>query len=573
VKQIVKKFYSRYRQPIKKLAFVIALSLPVVLYTWKFAITERDGIFGGADWDQFSQMYEAARISIMEYGQFPWWNPWVVGGIPLFANPQFGLFALPTPFVLLFGTVQGLHFAVMAYFLIGFWSMFLLLQRLRANNTLMHVLLAYIWVFSGFATLRIFGGHLTFAVYLLAPLLFLCLLNIERKRWWLWLALSASLLVHTAPHYLTIEALLICVPIALLRLNRSYKAKPKLGLLTHWRPYLYALGAFAVLSGAKLYYTLQYLHDYPRVIGLDPPVDLKIFFGSLIFREPIDPISFAGEPYGWVEYGNYIGIVTLMLFSYLVFRKFENIKNITQRDWILLFGIVLFALLSLGSFAIFSPFTILHIFPIFDQMRVPSRFICWLTFALILFLSQLPKTKIIYIALIVSAIDVFAANYATLNLNDQKPYKDQQPKSTQFEQYEFYDTDPKLGQIGILSINDLRLFKATQNNYGEVYGYEPVLNVGEYYFSPGTKRCGINKGCSFILTGNAQLKEWTPHRITIERTSDGPIKLNMNPGSVWNINGKDVFKDYNVLELTKDFEITDTSKTIVISFSTKPSIL
>jgi hypothetical protein len=77
------------------------LSLPILLFTLRFSILDaRMGLSG--DWAYFLQIYEAARLSILEYHQFPWWNPWNLGGVPLYANPQFGLVSIQMPLVLLF---------------------------------------------------------------------------------------------------------------------------------------------------------------------------------------------------------------------------------------------------------------------------------------------------------------------------------------------------------------------------------------------------------------------------------------------------------------------------------------
>jgi hypothetical protein len=550
--------------------FIFLLSLPVVLYAWHFAIVNRRSVFAAADWDEFSQMYEAARISILKYHQFPWWNPWSVGGEPLFGNPQFGLFSIPMALVLLFGTVVGLHLTVMVYFILGFWGMYLLLEKLGTRSRIISALLSYIWTFSGFATLHMIGGHLTFSVYLLAPWAFLTLLNIERRFGWLWFALVISLMIHTAPHYMSVETVLICLPLLFVKATRTLKASPHAKtkqVLIALKPYIFAAGLILLLTGVKLIYTFQFLHQYPRLTPVDPPESLKLFIASLTFRHPANPTTLSNTAYGWVEYGNYIGVITLGLFSYFVIRKLEKLRSFTLREWALLVSIFLAGLISLGSFAKLSPFNILHHFPLFDQMRVPSRFICWLTFGIIIFLAKLPAKKIIYIFLAISALDVFGANYTLLNSGAQPAYIAPSHPSRQFEQYEFYKADPALGQIGILSLQNLRLLQATQNNYGEIYAYEPVLNIGEYYYLPGTKRCGVNKSCHFVLTNNARVIEWSPHKIIIQRTASGPIKLNMNPGKVWKVNGKSVFANYRILELGQDFVINDTSKKIVVKYS------
>jgi hypothetical protein len=240
------------------------------------------------------------------------------------------------------------------------------------------------------------------------------------------------------------------------------------------------------------------------------------------------------------------------------------VRSISLQEWLIAGATVLAALISLGAFWILSPFNILHHLPVFEQMRVPSRFIAWVGLGIVLMLSRLPRTPLFYGILIISVLDVFSANYAVINYPQAKYV--QAHSNRQFQQYEFYQTDPSLGVMGIMNIQNLRLLRATQQNYGEVYGYEPILNTAEFYFLPGTNRCGINKGCEFVVTKNAKVISWSPHHIKLQRTAPGAIKLNMNPGKVWYVNGQKAFPKSRILELQQDFTITDKSNTIDVQF-------
>ena len=560
----------RAKLTARDILYGLIVALPVLIFVFKFSILNRHGIFLGEDWGQFAQTYEAARQSILRYHQFPWWNPWMNGGQPLFANPQFGLFSIQMLLVLVFGTVSGLHYSMLVYFMAGFLGIYRLLQRLGSDNRLMTVLLSYIWIFSTFTTWHLGGGHLTFSIYLIAPWALLTILNIRRRRGWLWFGLVISFMILSAAHYLTIETMVICGVVAFTQIIRIlYKSHPK-DLMAYWpilKPYAFAVLLILILCGMRLFYTFQFIHEYPRLEALDAPESLRLFITSVTFRRPIDPLMFKGN-YGWVEYADYFGIITIVLFSYLLLKRLENIKSLTLKDWFTIGGVFLGVAITVGSFVSFSPYSLLHHLPIFNQMRVPSRFICWVVLAIIIFLIKLPKKPLIFILLTLSAIDVFAASYPIINY-DQKPYVQEVSMSREFQQYEFYQTTPDLGQIGILNIQNFRLLRATQQNSGEVYGYEPILNIGEYYYLPGTTRCGINKGCSFVLTHNAKVTYWSPHKITLYRTEQGPIKLNMNPGKVWKINGANPFANYRILELNKDFLITDPNQNIDIEYSAK----
>lgn len=556
---------------IRNLTYISLLTIPIALFVFKFSVLYRHGVFQGEDWDYFAQSYEAARQTILHYHQFPWWNSWSLGGVPLFANPQFGLFSIQMLLVLIFGTVSGLHLSVLVYMAIGFWGMYVLLSRLGAKSKIVIASLSYIWVFSGFTTWHIFSGHLTFTTYFLCPWLFMSVLNIHKKYSWIWFALIASIMIQSAAHYITIEALLIAALIAIAQLclvgYRRRALRPK-HLFTLIRPYLLSVAAILIICGPRLFYTFEFLHDYPRLQPLDPPSSLSLLTASLAFRHPANPstLSASGSaPYLWTEYANYFGLITLGLFAYLLFRSMESIRKIELKDWLLLLGIALSAIIALGAFSRVSPYAILHHLPIFDQMRVPSRFVCWISLGVILFLHKMPRKPVLYVLLIISVIDVFVANYPALSYT-QKPYIENQHKSENFEQYSFFDTTPELGQAGIGSLQNLRLLRATQQNFGEVYGYEPILNAGEYYFSPGTIRCGINQGCKFVLTNNARVVSWSPHAIRLQRTGNGPIKLNMNPGKSWRVNNEPIFKDYQVLELGKEFVINSSQQNITVSF-------
>jgi hypothetical protein len=65
------------------------------------------------DWDWQLGFYEASRISLMEHGQLPAWNPYVQGGVPLLANPESPFLYPPFLLVLVFGSSAGLKLWVL----------------------------------------------------------------------------------------------------------------------------------------------------------------------------------------------------------------------------------------------------------------------------------------------------------------------------------------------------------------------------------------------------------------------------------------------------------------------------
>ncbi len=76
------------------------------------------------DGHYFNFKEEAARRTIMEYGQLPVWNPWYCGGIPGIANLQGTSLAPDFLLRLAFGTTPGRRLAAFLFLLLGLEGMF-----------------------------------------------------------------------------------------------------------------------------------------------------------------------------------------------------------------------------------------------------------------------------------------------------------------------------------------------------------------------------------------------------------------------------------------------------------------
>ena len=89
-----------------------------VYATW--AIFHAPRASGGTqDWQFFEMLDEVARKSVLEYGQFPLWNPYWCGGITHVGNPQ-TTFLTPTfPLVLWFGSTLGERLSILAVLIVA----------------------------------------------------------------------------------------------------------------------------------------------------------------------------------------------------------------------------------------------------------------------------------------------------------------------------------------------------------------------------------------------------------------------------------------------------------------------
>ena len=60
--------------------------------------------------------------SIIEYGQFPFWNPYLGGGNILFHHPEVAILSPFLLFYLIFGAVVGLKLQVLVCYWLGFFG-------------------------------------------------------------------------------------------------------------------------------------------------------------------------------------------------------------------------------------------------------------------------------------------------------------------------------------------------------------------------------------------------------------------------------------------------------------------
>ena len=106
--------------PIRRAVFDWACLIPLLICA-VMAVPYLRGPrnLGYGDWDLNLEKYEAVRRTVLEWGQFPWWDPWCRGGFPLAANPQCGVLGIATPLVLALGTSVGMRFAQLACLLIA----------------------------------------------------------------------------------------------------------------------------------------------------------------------------------------------------------------------------------------------------------------------------------------------------------------------------------------------------------------------------------------------------------------------------------------------------------------------
>ncbi len=405
-----------------KLLFGGLATVPLLVFFWGYLSSGQKLIVG--DFDYYAQLYEAFRLSVVHYHQFPLWNPWMSGGLPLFANPQFGLFSLQSLLVLPLGAVYGLKLSYVIYAVAGFWGMYILCRRMFASSRLRALLISYIWIFSGF-----FAGHnishYTFALFFLLPWLVYFVFRRNNKLSWLWFGLLESLIILSSIHY----ALLMMAFVLVLYLLVSFLPveSGRRGLALEWQLHLSdlmfgakALGVIIVLTGYRFITTYSFitanekssivLHDMPNT----PVVLLKALFLPIGNHLAVP----ANLQWGWAEYSMYIGLgaglalvcAIAMAVIGLARRDFPRVASLRLVVTILLVGVITF-FIALGDSSKTSLFHLLRDLPGFSQTRVASRWLVFTMFAVLIFLAVWPRNKkLVNVLLALGVVELFAWN-------------------------------------------------------------------------------------------------------------------------------------------------------------------
>lgn len=586
-KEFIKNITDGY-QRLPRIAKLGILSIPILVFVLPILLSGR-GVIPG-DYDMQIQMTEAARRSIVQYHQIPLWNPWISGGTPLFADPQFGLFTPQTILSFFVGASYAWKLTLAFYFFVGFFSMRALIRKLTENNETVSALTSYIWVFGSFFALRA-TGHFTFLLLSLLPLAVLFALEMgesRRKRIYLMLLFAYSF--NAAMHYSSVLMLIAVVAILALELasqivlkfmesGRDFAVTKGLAIknsLATVKNVLFVCVWALVINLPKFYLGGQYLasNSVNRSGFYEPFIGL--WNGIRAIALPYEVGTYPRMPFGLFEASVYIGSVTFLLavvstLVFLVLRaKRRDLSTLlsSRVPSLLIFATSTFVLGVGGIF-----YAGLRLFPIFSSMRVSTRWFFLTSFTILLLLAitldrlkneKISRSKLSYLLyplLFVSFFQVYAkdirlqrGNWTRTSLVDPYTNSSSSKDSTIYGE--------KLWQTDI-SRHYYALTQSTLNNKDQLVADNALVDTTVL----GTIRCDQDEaGCGFVLTNNAKVRTWTPNYIILDRTGSGPIELNVNPGKHWKVNGKKVYTK-KVVSSTDRFIINDDSKVITLKYS------
>jgi len=322
--------------------------------------------FGFHDWDVETAYRYITVLSLKQYGEGPWWHPWLCGGFPAFGHVE-GATNLVSPYLplyLLADLRTAIRLEVVGAGLTGLCGAYLLAGRFTRSVAL-RALVAAVFVFNGRWALQAAVGHTWHLQYGWLPwawYFFDRALESGKRHNALYAGAVVALMAYLGGIYpLPHTALLLSGYAGLLAIAER-RIEPVLALAI--------TGVTAVgLSAPKLFAIIDTMGRAPRLIESNEVIGLAELLVMLT-----DPDQRYGSwpvqvpAYGWHEWGIYVGVGGLAcLVVALLFAR-------GARGQVLKLLGVGFLLLGFGKFHPYAPWTLLHELPGFASQHVPSRF-------------------------------------------------------------------------------------------------------------------------------------------------------------------------------------------------------
>jgi len=490
---------------------------------------------GFGDWDFYLSKYEAVRRTVLEWGQFPWWDPWCRGGFPLAANPQCGVFGVATPLVLALGTSVGMRIAQLACLLIA-------IEGTRR--------LAWLWFREPLAAVAagliygINGGVLSLAVagYYLPmsfcsfPWLLYYAFRLDRRRadgalLGFWLAFS----VLNGIHYFSVYAIVI-LAVVWLRGVRARSGRALARFLLHT---VLAMGVLLALAGWRIATTALVYRDFPRPYYSGHDLTPWSILMYLLARPVATVLAQMDIPAFW-ETLWYVGPVVLALAAMSLGRGWRWWHTLTA-------GCIW---LAAGSVAWYHPSYWLAHLPPFTTMHVVPRwrYMAMLGFGLAVadVLARWRRGgRAALRRLAVVTVVAIAADYGLIGCQVLHLGFRIAPTESRF---------PGPRTSAVIQVRDGLGLAAIHRGYGVIRLTEPILG---YDHSAPTARLWRGHpdyvGESWTDAGPVSPRSWSPNRIVFQLDPGETVSINQNPGSWWLVNGRPAWPDWRCVETERAF--------------------
>jgi hypothetical protein len=518
------------------------------------------GRWGQHDWDYFAHHYEAMRRTVIEYGQFPWWNPWSSGGIPLATNPQLGVLSINFPLVLVFGTYLGLKLAMIVHLvaaaegarrLAGEWT----------RDAVARAIVGFVYVANGSVGLYVAMGHVGIELIAFVPWAIWCAFRMERDAQWgyaLGGVLAAAVL--TSFQYFVVYLFLWLPGQIVWQFWRSNATR-------RWRLVRGCVSAAAVFfaaAGLRTVLAAELVTDFPRgsFSQIHQRVTPPVLAAMLIYPGQRPEMHFphwlGHSGLGWHEFGCYVGVAPLVLFLASL-----------RRGWRWWHTLVLVSFwFAIGNYRWYHASGWLTELPVLSTLRVASRWrvlgVLGIALGCGVALGELravASRRVRGLTLVVAAAIALDLLWNALpvyrHIFVMEPKRlERAPDDRDFVQLEHppYSLPQHTAMLATLGAN-----------YGAVYSYEPVIGQDSNPYAgrvwPGHEEY---RGEYWSPAGPVRLLRWSPNEIVLDAPPHAEVIINQNPGRYWLVNGRRAFDSLRSVDRHAEFRVTADERSRVV---------
>lgn len=511
-----------------------ALLLAIATVSLAIPLLSRPNASGFGDWDFHLQEFEAIRVSILLYHQFPWWNPWSCGGFPLAGEPQCGLFSVATPFVLAFGPGVGLRLGTIACLLVAVEGA-RRLGRLWFGDPWAGAAVGAVYGLHGGLLVYTVAGHFIPMSFQMTPwLVYFAFRLAEGPRMGVAFGLALALDLLGGLSYPSIYGVAIAGLVLLRGVRVEGGARRSAFLLNA----ALAFGVALLLAGWRLAVVARVLRDYPRIH--DSSIDLTVFdlIANLIGRPDAATLRAATAPVHWgMNFSvGWLGAGLLIMSLRGGWRWWHTLAALAIA-------------LSMGATRTWHPSYWLNHLPVFATMHMVTR---WLVPAMLGVGLAIGSVLAGGRASVHPAARLTAAGLTVLLVTD-------------LVQYGHGILPVALGETSVadrasdappVSVESAPAYVAMMSGETVIRGTEPLLG---YNHTRPTSRLWVGhpsyRGEAWTEDGPVQPIGWSPNRIRFQVRPGQIVHINQNPGSWWWVNDRPAFPDFRCAELNQPFTL------------------
>ncbi len=304
-----------------------ALLVLVAAFCAGFLRFQFNQVLPGNESEVFQMLDKIFYDSLVKYGQFPEWNPYIYTGLPMVGDPMFHSFnPVVTLPVLLFGAESGFKLAVFFSYLLGAFGMWRLCATLGLG-AVPRLWIALLFTFAGQPLARFFQGQYLFIfAWAWIPWMFVALTHLYRHRRRTDLVAGAfclAIMFLSGNAYYVFYTAIFTVLYVVLAAFSIGPEKPRLRIDLRW---LVAAGLMVLLSlglcAVQLLPTLEFWPLVSKDGGILGSQNLASILTDFLSKDTARPDIFAIYP-AREEFYAYIGIWPFLplVFLPLVFFK------------------------------------------------------------------------------------------------------------------------------------------------------------------------------------------------------------------------------------------------------------